>query len=42
MCLRKMHGICDIPARNGHFNLMEYKGVELRPEFEIIKIVCNG
>lgn len=40
--LKKMHGICDIPAKSGHFNLMEYKEVNLRPEFEIIKIVCNG
>lgn len=39
--IRIRHGICDIPATSGHFNLMEYKGVDITPEFRIITILYN-
>lgn len=40
--LKKTHGVCDKPVSSGHFNLIEYKEVNLIPDFKIIKIVCNG
>lgn len=39
--VKRTHGICDIPATSGHFNLMEYKGVNITPEFRIITILYN-
>lgn len=35
-------GICDKPVITGHFNLMEYKKVDLTPFFKIKTTVYNG
>ncbi|MCR9011975.1 hypothetical protein [Gabonibacter chumensis] len=40
--LHPIHGICDKPAINGHFNLMEYKKANLTSDFQIKKVIYNG